>query len=143
MPDPETPSGPPGIRAAIEGLKSQAARYAGARLALLRVEASEAASEASRRGRAGLTAGILLFFGYALLLGGLIGLADRYRPGSWSIAALIAAGCHLILAILFLRSALRKGEKALFGESLQQLKHDEQWMRTLKNRDSSPNPPTT
>jgi hypothetical protein len=143
MPDPDTPAAPPGIRAAIEGIKTQVARYAGARLALLRVEASEAADVVSRRARHGITALILLFFGYLLLLGGLIGVAEHYRPGTWPLAAIIAAFCHFFMAIPFLRGALRKGEKPLFGESLQQMKHDEQWMRNLKNRDSTTNPPTT
>ena len=143
MPDPETPADPPGIRAAIEGIKTQAARYAGARLALLRIEAGEAAEVVSRRARHGITAGILLFFGYALLLGGLIGVAEHYRPGTWPMAAIIAAICHFFMAIPFLRSALRGGGKPLFGESLQQIKNDEQWMRTLNHRDSTKNPPTT
>ena len=143
MPDPETPPGSSGIRAAIEGIKTQAARYAGARLALLRLEASEAAEQASRRASRGLVAVVLLFFGYALFLGGLIGMAEKYRPGTWPIAALIAAGCHLFLAIPFLRAAVRKGDKPFFGESLQQMKQDEQWMRNLKHRDSTTNPPTT
>jgi hypothetical protein len=72
-----------------------------------------------------------------------MGLAEKYRPGSWPIAALIAAACHLFMAIPLLRGALRKSEKPMFGESLEQLKNDEQWMRTLKNRDPGPNPPTT
>ena len=143
MPDSETPAAPPGIRAAIEGIKSQAARYAGARLALLRLEAAEAAEVVSRRARHGVTAGVLLFFGYALFLAGLLGVAEHYRPGTWPMAAIIAAVCHFFMAIPLLRSALRGGEKPLFGESLQQMKNDEQWMRSLKNRDSTTNPPTT
>lgn len=143
MPDSETPAKPTGLRAAIEGIQTQAARYAGARLALLRVEAAEAAELVSRRARHGVAAGILLFFGYALLLGGLIGVAEHYRPGTWPLAAIIAAICHFLMAIPLLRSALRGGEKPLFGESLQQIKNDEQWMRTLKNRDSTTNPPPT
>ncbi|MFM7180915.1 MAG: phage holin family protein [Verrucomicrobiales bacterium] len=143
MPDPETSASPQGIRAAIDGFKTQAARYAGARLALLRLEASEAAEVTSRRLRYGITAGILLFFGYALLLAGLIGVAEHYRPGTWPMAAIIAAVCHFFMAIPLLRGALRKGDKPLFGESLQQMKNDEQWMRSLKNQDSTKNPPTT
>lgn len=143
MPDADPSSAPPGLRAAIDGIRTQAARYLGARLALFRLEASEAAAESSRRARQGITAVVLLFFGWALLLAGLIGLAEKYRPGTWPIAALIASVCHLVMGIPFLRGALRTGEKPLFGESLQQLKNDEQWMRTLKNRESDPNPPKT
>lgn len=143
MPENETPAASTGIRAAIEGMKSQAARYAGARLALLRLETAEAAGEVSRRARLGITAGILLFFGYALLLAGLIGAAEHYRPGTWPLAAIIMGVCHFLTAIPLLRSALRSGGAPLFSQSLEQIKHDEQWMRTLSQRDTTPNPPAT
>ena len=135
------PVGPaPGLRAALDGLKIQAARYVGARLALMRIEAAEAGADAGARAKALAVGAVCCLAGYLLLLAGLIGLAEMYWPGSWPVAALIAAALHLLVGIPFLLKAARGSTKPWFQESLDQIKEDEQWMRTLSPR-SDQNPP--
>lgn len=130
----------PGFRASIDGLKSQAARYLGARLALFRLEAREAGVDAGVRAKAGVIGGVCCLMGYILLITGLIGLAEMYHPGCWPIAALVAAILHLAVGIPFLLKAARGTNTSWFQESLNQIKEDEQWMRTLSPRPDQ-NPP--
>lgn len=131
-PQPDPPA--VGLKAAFDGFTTQAARYAGARMALVRLEASEAGADFSRRIKVGVAGVVLLIFSYPLLLAGLIGLAEHHRPGTWPIAALIAAACHLLMGIPFLFAALRKGAKPWFADSLNQIKEDEQWLRNQSTR---------
>jgi hypothetical protein len=112
----------------------------GARLALLRLEAGEAAEGAKRKAGAGLAGGLLLAVAYLLLWAGVLGLAERQWPGGWPWVALIGAGCHLLVGLPLLLMAGRPDPKPWFGESLNQLKADEQWMRNLSHRQDPKNP---
>ena len=143
MPAPDSPNShaaKSGLRGSLDSLKIQLARYCAARLALFRVELGEAGQSLGKRLQSLLLGGVLLVFGYLLLLAGLLGFAEHYHAGSWPIAAVILAATHLAAGIPLVRAASRKPEKPLFEESLNQIKKDEQWMRQMSHR-SEQNPP--
>ena len=137
------PSGPPPtgpIRAALVDWKDAASRYLAARMALFRIEAGEAAEGAARKGKL-ITSGLfLLLAAYGLLWAGLLGLAEHYREGTWPLAALIAAGCHLLIGLPLLLAASRKPPRPYFEQSLHQWKEDELWMKRMASRGSKKDP---
>jgi len=125
-----------GLRNDVDEIKQAAGRYASARARLLGIEAKEAASEVG--GAAARLAGAA-FFGvifYLLIIAGLIGMAERYRPESWPVATLIIAAAHLMLAVLLFTSGKRRlHNPERFSESLKQFEQDREWLdqTTKKN----------
>ncbi|QQL46229.1 phage holin family protein [Sulfuriroseicoccus oceanibius] len=124
-----------GLKQDAEDLKQAAARYASARAQLLGIEAKEAASEI---GGAAARLAAAAFFGvifYLLIIAGLIGLAEHYRPDSWPIATLIIAAAHLILALLLFFSGKRNlSNPDRFSESLKQFEHDREWLNQTSKK---------
>jgi len=121
----------PGLSDEVFALKSAITRYASARLKLFQIEASEAGNELGQAiGKLIISAIFGLIF-YFCAIAGVLGLAERYRPGSWPIAALIVAGVHLLIALI-LAFAGRRGlnNPQRFGETRRQIELDRQWLAT-------------
>jgi hypothetical protein len=126
-PPAEAAAGP--LRGALDDLKGAAARYAAARLELLKVEAAEAAVAVRRKVAALALAVLGLGSGYGLLLVSAVGWAERWWPGCWPLATLVLALVHLAAAAILLAAAARRPAGAFFAHSLEQLKQDEAWIK--------------
>ncbi len=121
----------PGLGDEISALKAAASRYTSARLKLLQIEASEAGSELGQSIGKLIAAAVFGLIFYFCAIAGVLGLAERYRPGSWPIAALIVAGIHLLIALI-LALAGRRGlsNPQRFSETRRQIELDRQWLAT-------------
>lgn len=121
----------PGLGDEISALKAATSRYANARLKLLQIEASEAGSELGQAVGKLIAAGFFGVIFYLVAIAGVLGLAERYRPGSWPIAALIVAVVHLLIALILALSGRRGlNNPHRFSETRRQLELDRQWLAT-------------
>lgn len=125
----------PGLSDEFSTLKSAVSRYTNARFKLLQIEASEAGSELGQAIGKLIAAGFFGLIFYFCTIAAVLGLAERYRPGSWPIAALIVAGVHLLIALI-LALAGRRGlnNPQRFSETRRQNELDRQWLATNTKR---------
>lgn len=122
---------PPGLGDEISALKAATSRYTSARLKLLQLEASEAGSELGQAIGKLIVAGFFGLIFYLTAIAGVLGLAERYRPGSWPIAALIVAAVHLLIALILALTGRRGLDNPQrFSETRRQLELDRQWLAT-------------
>lgn len=110
-----------------------ASEFLRARLELIRFEANAAGRQLGARiGFVALIAGGG-FFAWCLLLAGLIGWISAVQPDwPWHYSALIAAGLHLLLALLALRGLTRPGP-ATFPLTRSELAKDREWLNQLQH----------
>ena len=98
-----------GLARLLRGGQAGGPAISGARLALLRLEAEEAAGSAKRKARAGLAGGVLLgLFAYLLLMGWSLAWRNSNDRACWPMAALIGAACHLVVGLPLLLMAARE-----------------------------------
>ena len=115
----------------IASLKAAASRYINARLKLFQIEASEAGSDLGQAIGKFIAAGFFGLVFYLCAIAGVLGLAERYRPGSWPIAALIVAGIHLLVALILVFAGRRGLDNPhRFSETRRQTELDRQWLAT-------------
>lgn len=104
--------------------------YLAARLALLQVEAQEAAYQAKRKGLlTGLLAGCAVF-GWGMLLAGLAGWLGHLLSIPWYYLVLGLAGLHLLAAFIFVLR-LRRPTPATFQATREEFEHDRTWLNEL------------
>ncbi len=125
-------------------LKSEAANYSKVRKELLLLEAKEASSHLSKTAlfyMVSLIAGLLF---YLLLIASIIGfssvaftkssIGNKYPELSWEPMTAILALVHLFILLIFLLFAKRKPQHGpLFGESLNELKKEQSWLKKKKS----------
>jgi uncharacterized membrane protein YqjE len=120
----------PRISDRLEDLLSAAATYVGARWRLARVEAGQAGGQLARCALAAVGAILLGLFGYGILIFGLIAwVAEQWFEGRMGVPGLIAAGCHLALAVglgLWLKHLISGG--VFFPATRQEFEEDQQWL---------------
>lgn len=106
-----------------------ALNYIEARGQLLQLEAKEAAAQAGRIAASGGIAAFFLMAAWLIALPSGIALAAEKAAIRWEYIALIAAGVHALIGLLFL-AALRIRSRSLrpFQESLNQLREDRAWL---------------
>lgn len=78
-----------------------------------------------------ITALLLLAFGYIFLIAGAVISVATMTQVSWTWVALIAAGVHILLAIVCLLIARAVVRRPAFRETLAELKKDREWLRNL------------
>ena len=127
-PPPESPP-PVGWREALGD-------WATARVELIQIESREASRSALRKGVLAGALAATVFFIWALLLAGGIGLLTAYlescgHPWGWPAVTLAAAGLHALLA-LGLAVALRRPTPPPFPITRSEFEKDREWLKTLK-----------
>lgn len=126
---PAGPSTPANWREALMGLIAS-------RAALIELEAKEAAKSGARRAvMVGIAAGCL-FFTWALLLAGVIGLIATQVGWGWHWVALGAAGLHLIAAVVLMKQAKPSGVPA-FPVTRSEFQKDREWIENFQKTKSS------
>ena len=120
----------PGVSDSIQQVLSAASAYAAARWQLLRVETAQAGGQLIRGVLAAVGVAISGLIGYVALVFGLIAwAATQWFEGQMAVPTLIAAGVHLLLALilsLWLRRVLSGA--TLFAATRQEFQEDHQWL---------------
>jgi len=83
---------------------------------------------------------LFLAFGYIFLIAGAVITVATMVQVSWIWIALIAAGVHILLALICLLIARAIIRKPAFQETAAELKRDREWLRNL---DETTIPPTS
>ena|ERR1700682_63982 len=78
-----------------------------------------------------ITALLLLAFGYIFLIAGAVLSVAAMVQVSWTWIALIAAGVHILLALVCLLIARAVVRRPAFRETIAELKKDREWLRNL------------
>ena len=78
-----------------------------------------------------ITALLLLAFGYIFLIAGAVLSVAAMVQVSWTWIALIAAGVHILLAVICLLIARAVVRRPAFRETVAELRKDREWLRNL------------
>ena len=80
-----------------------------------------------------LVAGLLFFaFGYVFLLATAVVAIAHLANVSWLWTALVAAGLHILIALILLLIALSGIKRPIFRETAAELKKDREWLKDLE-----------
>ena len=124
----------PEERASATGLLRALALYIEARGRLLHIEGQEAGSRLINLSGMFMLAFAAFGIGWMLAAPALVYIIAESNGWHWTRVALAGAGIHLFLGLLLLaglKSRLRGMQ--LFGESLNQLSRDREWLTRNKN----------
>ncbi len=124
----------PEERASATGLLRAVALYIEARGRLLHIEGQEAGSRLTNLSGMFMLAFAAFGIGWMLAAPALVYIIAESNGWHWTRVALAGAGIHLFLGLLLLaglKSRLRGMQ--LFGESLNQLSRDREWLTRNKN----------
>lgn len=124
-----TSAAPSNWREAIPALVSS-------RIALIQLEARDAARLGARRAAALIAAMLLMFFAWALLLAGGIAIAADQTGWPWHWIALSAAVLHLLVALILLQSA-KTPTSAPFPVTRAEFQKDREWIESLRQTPKS------
>lgn len=130
----------PGLKEELTSFTNGVKSYLGARSELFTIEAKEAASKLGKKAGLGIGAVAFLFFGYLLLLIGLVGLLGQALSPDlevdfkgWVGGAFILSALHLLPAIFYLlREKDSKTTDELFKITRAELKKDQEWLKNEK-----------
>lgn len=114
------------------GWKVAAERLVSARLDLFRIELKEFQKESSRKAVCIAFAAVAGACAWLLVLAGLVPILADATQLPWPATALILAGCHIMIAIVFLSVTLRKSSPA-FSATLAEFQKDREWLKELPN----------
>jgi uncharacterized membrane protein YqjE len=132
------PAGRGGLFTNLLALANSLASFFEARLAVFTRESKTALVQLLVVAASLVAAAVLLAFGYVFLLAtAIVGLA-RVTNFSWEWIALIAAGVHVLLAIICIVIAATRLKRHPFPETAAELKKDREWLRNL-DQSSRPN----
>jgi len=106
------------------------------RVALVRLEAKEAAAEGSKVAIRLIAAVICVFFTWALLLAGVIAAVSKATGVPWYWIAMAASGIHLIAAIILARSAKTERPPA-FPVTRAEFQKDREWIENFQKTPKS------
>ncbi|BCU79108.1 phage holin family protein [Luteolibacter sp. LG18] len=126
---PEPSSGAPG-EAPPANWREAVADLVSARVALIELEAREAARGAGRKGVLAAILGGAAFFTWALVLAGVIPLLAAAFGVAWGWIALGLALLHAIVAGIAL-TMLRKPEPPAFSLTRSEFQRDREWFKNL------------
>ena len=113
-----------------EGWKEAILTLISSRLGIIQAESEDAKKIAARKFFLGLLAIFAAFFAWLLLFAGLIGALSAATPLSWYQIALIAAGFHLIVAIIAV-IRMRAPSASPFPITRAEFEKDREWIRQL------------
>lgn len=106
------------------------------RIALIQLESKEAAGLGARRAVLIVTAGICLFFTWALLLAGGIAAISHLTTWPWYWIALTAAAIHMAAAVLLAKTA-KSSDQPSFPVTRAEFQKDREWIESLQKTPES------
>jgi uncharacterized membrane protein YqjE len=127
----ELPSPPANWRTALADL-------VGARVALIQLEAKQAAKSGVKRVIFFAAAAILLLLAWIIIVAGVVGAISDKNDFPWYWVALVAGGIHLLLAVILVVIAKRPGEAA-FQTLSAEFKKDREWLQHFQTPKKSDN----
>jgi uncharacterized membrane protein YqjE len=132
--NPGTPPAPE-ERASASGLLRSVALYVEARGRLLHIEGQEAGTKLSNLTGMFMAALTAFIIGWMLAVPALVWIIAESNGWHWTRVALVGAGIHLFLGLLFLaglKSRLRGLQ--LFEETFNQFRRDREWLASNKQK---------
>jgi len=133
------PAGHAGLLQNLLALLSALAEFFEGRFILLAQESKAAAVQLLILAGCVIFALLLCALGYVFLItGAVVGLAHLIGI-SWPWIALAAAGLHFIIALVLLLIARTRITKPFFRATMDELKKDREWLRTLDATNQSTN----
>ncbi len=109
-----------------------------ARVALVQLESKEIAKDGAKRASLLLAAVGLVFFGWTLLLAGVVALLATATGWPWSWVAIGLAILHLLLAFVFAKLA-KPSEKPSFPFTRAEFQKDREWIENFQKTSKSNN----
>ena len=108
------------------------------RVALIQLESKDVARDGARR--AGMLLGVIgfVFFGWTLLLAGMVALLSTATGWPWSWVAIGLAILHLLLAVVFAKLAKPSGKPA-FPFTRAEFEKDREWIENFQKTSKSSN----
>jgi MFS family permease len=107
------------------------------RVALIQLEACDAARQRARRVAGMIVAVICLFFTWALLLAGGIAAISSATGCPWHWLAICAAVLHLLLALLLLRGGSADVATPAFPLTRAEFQKDREWIENFHKKPKS------
>lgn len=117
------------------GLGASVGKLISTKLRILAIESKAATCGMFRAVVLIAIAFMLLFFTWALLMAGLIGILVAQTGLSWFCAAFIIAGVHFLLAIILVLVA-KSTPPTFFEYTKAEFQKDREWLYQLKNKRS-------
>ena len=133
---PRNPAGHSGLLDNALGLVSAVAGFFESRFVLLAQESKSAAVQLLILVGCVIAALALCVMGYVfLIVSAVVGLAHLLGT-SWPVVALVVALLHFIIAGVLLLVARSRITKPMFRDSIDELKKDREWLKTLSQSTS-------
>jgi uncharacterized membrane protein YqjE len=133
---PRNPAGHSGLLDNALGLISAVVAFFESRFVLLAQESKSAAVQLLILVGCVIAALALCVMGYVfLIVSAVVGLAHLLGT-SWPVVALIVALVHFIIAAVLLLVARSRITKPMFRDSIDELKKDREWLKTLNQSTS-------
>jgi uncharacterized membrane protein YqjE len=125
------PAGRAGLLDNLLGLTSALARFFESRCALIARDSKAALAQMLILAACFGVAVMLCVFGYIfLIVSAIVGVAHLAQV-SWLWTALVAAGLHFLLALVFVLLARSRLKKPLFRATASELNKDREWLKNL------------
>ena len=133
---PRNPAGHSGLLDSALGLISAVVAFFESRFVLLAQESKSAAVQLLILVGCIIAALALSVMGYVfLIVSAVVGLAHLLGT-SWPVVALVVALLHFIIAAVLLLVARSRITKPMFRDSIDELKKDREWLKTLNQSTS-------
>jgi uncharacterized membrane protein YqjE len=133
---PRNPAGHSGLLDSALGLISAVVAFFESRFVLLAQESKSAAVQLLILVGCIIAALALSVMGYVfLIVSAVVGLAHLLGT-SWPVVALVVALLHFIIAAVLLLIARSRITKPMFRDSIDELKKDREWLKTLNQSTS-------
>jgi uncharacterized membrane protein YqjE len=133
---PRNPAGHSGLLDSALGLISAVVAFFESRFVLLAQESKSAAVQLLILVGCIIAALALCVMGYVfLIVSAVVGLAHLLGT-SWPVVALVVALLHFIIAAVLLLVARSRITKPMFRDSIDELKKDREWLKTLNQSTS-------
>ena len=133
---PRNPAGHSGLLDSALGLISAVVAFFESRFVLLAQESKSAAVQLLILVGCIIAALALSVMGYVfLIVSAVVGLA-HLLGSSWPVVALVVALLHFIIAAVLLLVARSRITKPMFRDSIDELKKDREWLKTLNQSTS-------
>jgi len=128
-----------GIRAQVMSTAQTLHRFFQVRLELFALEAKEASVWAKVMVGLFCAGGVLLSFGYVMVICAVIRLLAKQWQMDWELVCLIMAVPHLLAGGVLMWLAQEQFSKPLFEASLNELEKDQEWLsKNLNSKDGRP-----
>ncbi len=120
-----------------EGIKSSIHTLVSSRISLFCLEVKQALRERCRAITFLVTAALLGFFSWALLLAGSIAAIAIATGWQWHLVALCFAALHLMAAVILVKAAAAAAKSDFIPITRSEFKKDCEWLESLKNKPKS------